>query len=158
MAKPAHVERAAMTIKYLAFDDDKALAAKLDAINADYLAAMAQKLGRAPGETIDSVINPYTGEIVGPADSIITTGLLSALTFEGVAGGLVPVDDALLARETVDPTHAADAKADAELDPKWQAELAARAADAVAADVAEPIGDDKADPEAAADAGSMRDG
>jgi hypothetical protein len=128
-----------MTIKYLAFDDDKALAAKLDAINADYLAAMAQKLGRAPGETIDSVINPYTGEIIGPADSIITVGLVEALTFEGVAGGLVPVDDALIARETVDPAHAADAKADAELDPKWQAELDAKAADAVAADVAEPI-------------------
>lgn len=125
-------------LRYIAFTDAKQLTAKVDAINADYLAAMAQKLGRRPGETIDSVID-REGNIVGPADRIITTGLVAARVFDGVEGGLLAVDEATLAREAVDPRHVEDAKPVAELDAKWIAEVAKLdAADAVAVAVDPP--------------------
>jgi hypothetical protein len=127
--------------KYIAFDDVKALDAKAAEINAAYLDEMAQKLGRLPGETIDSVIDNGTGAIVRPADRIITTGLVEPKVFEGVTGGVIAVDAALVAAEAGDPELVKDAKTLAELDPKWAAAVAAAEAGAAQAATIDIAGD-----------------
>jgi hypothetical protein len=118
-------------MKYIEATTDADLAQTLGAIDAAYLADMRAQLGRAPGQTIDSKLNAR-GEIIGPADSIITTAWVKPIvsTDSKVVGGLIPVDEKTLAY--VPPAKVADVKDETELPAKWQTELATKDAAAAA--------------------------
>lgn len=103
-------------IKFLERDTVEDLTADADKINAAYLEDLREQLGRAPGETLDSVVDVYTGKLLRPADRVITTRAVPVYQHEGRDGGVMVVPASV--EKYLDARLASDLKERAELSAK----------------------------------------